>query len=176
MVDTIPGNPPPPILSTRPSANPRRSGARTAEWSSAGTWEIRVRQIAPWAALDRARSAGLLRHLRSDRLQLDRAGRLAMPTKNWPLLVGACLLFGVLMAIRSEVDGVLLRTLVAALAGGVLGVAIHSARRDRDRSQRRHPGLLSSIAGEFRRMRRWPARAPRMLTGIEGGPPYCEDA
>jgi len=100
-----------------------------------------------------------------------------MHAKNWPLIFGLCLLVGVLKAIRSEVDGVLLRTLVAALAGGVLGVIIiHSGRRDRDRSQRRHPGLLSGIAGEVRRKRRWPARAPRMLTGIEGGPPYCGDA
>jgi hypothetical protein len=100
-----------------------------------------------------------------------------MHAKNWPFLLGLCLLYGVLREIRSEVDGVVLRTLVAALAGCVLGVVmIHSGRRDRDRSQRRNPGLLSSIAGEVRRKRRWPAKAPRMLTGIEGGPPYCEDA
>ncbi len=99
-----------------------------------------------------------------------------MPAKNWPLIIGASMLFGVLTAIRSEVDGALSRTLVAALAGCVLGVAIHSGPRDRDRSQRRHPGKLFSIVGEVRRKRRWPARAPRMLTGIEGGPPYCNGA
>lgn len=27
----------------------------------------------------------------------------------------------------------------------------------------------------FVRLRHWPADAPRMLTGIEGGPPYCDD-
>jgi len=40
--------------------------------------------------------------------------------------------------------------LVAALAGCVLGVAIHSGPRDRDRSQRRHPGKLFSAVGEVR--------------------------
>lgn len=100
-----------------------------------------------------------------------------MHPKNWPFLLALCLLAGVLRAIRSEVDGVWLRTLVAALAGGVLGVVfIYSGRRDTDRSQRRHPGLLSSSAGGVRQKHRWPARAPRMLTGIEGGPPYCGDA
>lgn len=100
-----------------------------------------------------------------------------MHAKNWPFLLGLCLLHGVLWAIHFEVDGVLLRTLVAALAGCVLGVIIiQSGRHDKALPQRRRPGLLSSIAGEVRRKRRWPARAPRMLTGIEGGPPYCGDA
>lgn len=100
-----------------------------------------------------------------------------MHAKNWPFLLGLCLLYGVLRAIRSEVDGALLRTLVAALAGCVLGViVIQSGRHDKAPPQRRRPGLLSSIVGRLWRKRRWPARAPRMLTGIEGGPPYCGDA
>lgn len=99
-----------------------------------------------------------------------------MRIKNWPLLIGTCLLFGVLMAIRSNVDGVLPRTLVAALAGGVFGVGIHSARREGDRSRRRLPRMSSDSPGETRQERHWPAGAPRMLTGIDGGPPYRNDA